>query len=236
MWHPKTPIPKVGGLPSHASRSPTSPWTQRHPVYSARTLWLTRTLLSLHSVGPEVGLRPPLRTTQTPRPARKAPPSAPTTPYSKYFLLQVSIPPNFPPHPHSTPCLSRPPYSLLPSLVAPIHDFHPPVCCLPQTNSSPHPRCPSSPRHWFYCNCPRQSTTVLSPPSSMSPRLVPIRTPPCHHASTPHPRAAHRDTRVVDLASLQTARDLYKGSLPCSMSGIAASPENSPPALRGPAG
>ena len=65
MWHPKTPIPKVGGLPSHASRSHTIPWTLRHPVDSTRTLRLTRTPLSLHSVGPEVGLRPPLRTTQT---------------------------------------------------------------------------------------------------------------------------------------------------------------------------
>ena len=136
MCHPETPIPKVGGLPSHASRSHTIPWTLRHPVDSTRTLRLTRTPLSLHSVGPEVGLRPPLRTTQTPRPARKAPPSAPTTPYSKYFLLQVSIPPNFPPHPHSTPCLSRPPYSLLPSLVAPIHDF-PPLCAV-----SPNPTPP----------------------------------------------------------------------------------------------
>ena len=65
MWHPKTPIPKVGGLPSHASHSHTIPWKLRRPVYSTRTLRLPRTPLSLHSVGPEVGLRPPLRTTQT---------------------------------------------------------------------------------------------------------------------------------------------------------------------------
>ena len=145
---PKKPIPKVGGLPSHASRSHTIPWKLRRPVYSTRTLRLPRTPLSLRSRSDRgISSDPALRTTQTRSSCTSSASfrahNSPTQCASSYKCLSLQTS-------RQTPTLLRasislPPLPLLPSLVAPIYDFYPPVCCLPQANSSPHPQCPSSP-------------------------------------------------------------------------------------------
>lgn len=103
--------------------------------------------------------------------------------YTLYLRRLSPIPPNPPPTVHHAPFSPPPP----PLPLTPVMHVSSPTTATPSLYAGPPPHqhlpapsMPFSASPLFYCNCPRQPTTLLKPH------------PLCHRTSTPHPRAVHR--------------------------------------------